>query len=152
MADPCITPAGEMFTSHWIEPLLYKVVGDSYVLVGSYDPPYNVRYLAYSEESSGIIDPSIAAPISAILSSSPNPTNSSAVIRIRTMPGQAYRLTLVDLGGRVVRRFSGVGPQGELAISWDGRDFGGRAVASGTYWCRLDGSIDSDGLRVVVIR
>ncbi len=40
-------------------------------------------------------------------------------------------------GQRVTTLAEGVYPEGVFAVSWDGRDDGGREVASGVYLARL---------------
>jgi flagellar hook assembly protein FlgD len=42
-----------------------------------------------------------------------------------------WTLTVKDGNGKVVRRLSGEGPVGSIRLVWNGKDDGGRRVASG---------------------
>jgi hypothetical protein len=59
------------------------------------------------------------------------------------VPGE---FAIVDLGGRVVRRFTGVGAGG---VTWDARDAQGHPVAAGMYLVRGANGATS---RAVVVR
>ena len=68
----------------------------------------------------------------------PNPFNSSVVLRFRIPRPSHVHLEVLDSEGRSVRTVArGVFPAGEHGFIWDGRDEGGRKVASGVYLCRL---------------
>jgi hypothetical protein len=56
---------------------------------------------------------------------------------------------VVDLGGRVVRRFSGVAAGG---VVWDGRDADGTVVRPGVYFVHARGGNREAMVRVVVLR
>ncbi len=65
----------------------------------------------------------------------PNPFNPSTTIDI-VLPGAGYvSLNIYDITGRrvnqLINRFY---PNGMISMEWDGRDFGGNKVASGTYF------------------
>ncbi len=61
-------------------------------------------------------------------------------------------ITVYDLLGRAVRTLvDEPQPIGTYHITWDGRDAGGRAVASGTYFYRLrvgDAMANKQAIRV----
>jgi hypothetical protein len=59
---------------------------------------------------------------------------------------QGEEIVVLDLGGRLIRRFDNVGPSG---VSWDSRDKEGRPVAAGICLLRSGGGATS---RVVVLR
>ncbi len=62
-------------------------------------------------------------------------------------------MLVVDVRGRLVRRISsGRFPAGLHRLAWDGRDGGGRAVASGVYFCRLRVADRTFERRIVMIR
>ncbi len=68
----------------------------------------------------------------------PNPFNPSTHIRFSLPAGAEVELTVYDAAGRRVRDLDpGFLPPGEHAVRWDGRDAGGRAAASGTYFVRF---------------
>jgi hypothetical protein len=77
----------------------------------------------------------------------PNPLHHGAML----LPAYGGReidseIAVLDLGGRLIRRFAGVGPDG---VVWDARDENGRQVAAGVYLVRGSGGTTS---RAVVLR
>lgn len=91
--------------------------------------------------SAAEVDPPSAAPASASLklSSSPNPFRQTAGIRYELPRPSPVVLLVLDVTGRTVRRLVEGETQGAgvHAIRWDGRDDGGRNLASGIYRLRL---------------
>jgi len=85
--------------------------------------------------------PDVAAnPAAPTLSANhPNPFNPRTLIGI-TLPAPGYaRLTILSLDGkRVTTLVEGQLEAGEYSVIWDGRDFRGRPVPSGTYFYRLE--------------
>ncbi len=81
----------------------------------------------------------------------PNPSNGNTTLRF-TLDGHAdVRLVVFDQRGRLVRELTaGTRGAGPHALSWDGRDMGGRSVAAGTYFGRL--TVERDGQREVEVR
>ncbi len=68
----------------------------------------------------------------------PNPFNSQTVIEYRIQAASDVELTVYDMNGRPVRALArGVKPAGFHPVHWDGTDDGGRAAASGIYYCRI---------------
>lgn len=69
----------------------------------------------------------------------PNPFNPMTTISFGLPAGSRVTLLIYDLQGRVVRRLLGdeLLPAGVHEMRWDGRDDGGREVASGVYLYRL---------------
>jgi hypothetical protein len=80
----------------------------------------------------------------------PNPvrveTRILAPARIGAVENTRSTILIVDLSGRVVRRFDAVGPSG---ILWDTRDDAGRSVPAGLYLVRSGGGAST---RAVVLR
>ena len=71
----------------------------------------------------------------------PNPAHADVRLAITTDTRQPVVLALIDLRGRLVRRWTL--PGGAHLLSWDGRDGAGRLLPAGTYLFRLqDGSGD----------
>lgn len=69
----------------------------------------------------------------------PNPFNPSLRVRFDLASGGRVRLQVFDAGGRRVRTLvDAVRDAGPGVATWDGRDDGGREVASGLYWLRLE--------------
>ena len=68
----------------------------------------------------------------------PNPFNASTHIAYRLPQATDVRLTVFDALGRQVRQLVQQSqPAGEYEVVWNGRDDDGRAVASGSYFYRL---------------
>lgn len=68
----------------------------------------------------------------------PNPFNPRTEIHYALPRAGAVALNVYDLKGRLVHRLvDGVQPPGGRVAAWDGRDWRGRPVASGTYFARL---------------
>ena len=64
----------------------------------------------------------------------PNPFNASTAISVALPAAGEVHVEVYNLLGQAVRRlFRGYRPVGVYRLTWDGRDAGGRAVASGVY-------------------
>ncbi len=76
----------------------------------------------------------------ALKPASPNPfTGSTAIAYTVPTGGGAVDITIYDVAGREVRRLVDSRlPAGDGVAVWDGLDGGGRKVASGVYFARLD--------------
>lgn len=90
----------------------------------------------------------------ALLSAFPNPSIDGAIhVRYRIPSGESFALRIFDLTGRRVKTLAaGSGVAENATIPWDGRDEGGRAVASGSYFLRLESERTSATERIVLIR
>jgi hypothetical protein len=102
----------------------------------------SIEFPAASVSASGPSAPERLRPFAA-----PNPVRYGATLfASREGSHQHDKIVIVDLGGRLIRRFDNVGPAG---VSWDSRDRDGRPVAAGIYLLR-SGSGETN--RVVVLR
>lgn len=63
----------------------------------------------------------------------PNPFNAETTLSFTVTTAGPVALTVFDLRGQVVRAWSGHYGAGTHSLTWDGRDEGGEAVASGVY-------------------
>jgi outer membrane protein assembly factor BamB len=106
----------------------------------------------------GAVATGVAAttPSSLELRAFPNPFNPQTTIAFTLDRDTRIRLTVHDVRGRVVRTLAaGVMTAGEHALSWNGRDDAGRAVASGVYFARCQrgaGSTAVDSRRLVLLK
>ncbi len=77
--------------------------------------------------------------VTRILPNAPNPFNPQTEIRFElSQPGQA-RLAIFDVTGRRVKTIhDGHLESGPHSVVWQGRDEGGRPVASGVYYLRME--------------
>ncbi len=81
----------------------------------------------------------------------PQPARGEANILVALPLGATGSVDIYDIRGRLLRRlWSGAG--GEHELSWDGRDDGGGAVASGIYFVELAGGAGRDRAKLVLLR
>jgi hypothetical protein len=83
----------------------------------------------------------------------PNPFNPSTTIRFDVPRDASVELAIFDLRGRrVTTLHRGPIEAGYHDVQWEGRDDGGRAVASGLYFVRLTGPGFSDARKMMLAR
>ena len=138
------------------------------VPLAAFGPPKEIREVTFSGNFGGrfFIDdlrltgaaPTAVAEVAAVPSAfaleqnHPNPFNGSTRIGF-TLPGGPARLTIHNLlGQRVARPFDSDGPAGDRTILWDGRDDGGRELATGVYLYRLESAGQVQTRRLVLLR
>jgi len=84
---------------------------------------------------------------------SPNPSRDATALAFAPAEPVAAELVIVDASGSLVRRVAaGAYARGTHRLRWDGRDANGRAVASGTYFCRLTAGGTRLQQRIVRVR
>jgi len=90
----------------------------------------------------------------ALMDNYPNPFNPVTTIRFDVpSPGGRVSLTVHDLSGRVVTRLvEREMPGGRHSAVWDGRDDGGRPVASGVYFYRISMPGFEERRRMVLLK
>ncbi len=77
--------------------------------------------------------------VTRLLPNAPNPFNPQTEIRFELAKAGNARLTIYDVTGRRVKTMhNGHLESGPHSLVWQGRDDGGRAVASGVYYLRMD--------------
>ncbi|MBI5168727.1 MAG: hypothetical protein HZA61_04480 [Candidatus Eisenbacteria bacterium] len=83
----------------------------------------------------------------------PNPVSGRTQLQF-TLPTSAnVRLAVYAADGRRVRVLrEGATPAGLHLVLWDGRDDGGRALAPGRYWARLDAGDESRSRSLTLLR
>ncbi len=83
----------------------------------------------------------------------PNPFNPRTEISFALQQDARVQLSIIDLSGREVARLAGqVYPAGRHSVVWNGRDSHGRAVASGTYFARIDAAGQVQTRKMVLLR
>jgi hypothetical protein len=83
----------------------------------------------------------------------PNPFNPMTTIAFE-LPGRAnVRLAIYDVSGRLVRALidADMAP-GHKSVQWNGLDAGGREVASGVYFYRLESAAFNQSRKMVLLR
>ncbi len=74
----------------------------------------------------------------AVTSIYPNPFNPQTTIEFALAEAGAVELAVFDLRGRLIRVLDRESrPAGHYRAMWNGRDDAGRAMPTGTYFCRL---------------
>jgi hypothetical protein len=83
----------------------------------------------------------------------PNPFNPSTVVSFDLASRGRVRIGVYDiLGRRVATIADRVFAAGRHRLAWDGRDDGGRPLASGVYFCRLDTGERRETKKMVLAR
>ncbi len=83
----------------------------------------------------------------------PNPFNPRTVIEFELAETGFVELAIYDVGGRLVRVMdSGSRSAGRYRATWDGQDNAGRAVPTGTYFCRLNTAQGSQTRKLTLAR
>ncbi|MEN8006747.1 MAG: choice-of-anchor D domain-containing protein, partial [Candidatus Krumholzibacteriota bacterium] len=83
----------------------------------------------------------------------PNPFNPKTEIRFELPHAKNTRLRIYDLRGRLVKDLvSGHMDAGRHSVVWMGRDNGGRQVASGVYYYKIDSGTFSEVKRMTLVK
>lgn len=86
-------------------------------------------------------------------SPSPNPSHRGTAVTLQLDAAAVAEVTIFDLRGRLVRTLhAGVLAAGRHELAWDGKDAGGRAVASGTYVLRVRAAGEVASQKILVVR
>jgi hypothetical protein len=93
------------------------------------------------------------APVTALGANLPNPFRHSTALSFTLAAPAEVRLELFDVHGRLVRVLEkGWRGVGRHALAWDGTDGHGRAVVSGSYFCRLQAAGVTETRRLILVR
>ena len=110
----------------------------------------------YDEQPGGVVadvgDTAVPAR-AALLAAYPNPFNPTTELAFElTVPGTA-RLRIYDTAGRLVTTLvDGHQAEGRHEVTWNGRDAGGRQVASGVYLYRLESGKTVQTRRMTLVK
>ncbi|MFO7610571.1 MAG: FlgD immunoglobulin-like domain containing protein [Candidatus Krumholzibacteriia bacterium] len=112
---------------------------------------------AVRPDGSEIRSPQVAATVAAVTlalaQNRPNPFNAATEVDFVLDRDAAVRLRVHDAAGRLVRTLiDEVRPAGSHTAFWDGRDQGGRGVASGSYVCRLEAGASVRVVRMTLLK
>jgi hypothetical protein len=112
-----------------------------------------VLYTAVTRGQAGVTSVLAGADGTRLLPSTPNPFQTSTVVRFRLQGDAPLTLAIYDAQGRRIRLLDhgkrGAGPH---AITWDGCDDAGRPTASGAYFLRLLTGAKADHARILRLR
>jgi hypothetical protein len=124
------------------------------VLVSSGDPWDKAADYALTvlDDPSGVVGARLAATPLARLEACPNPCRRGTTLSFAVPGASPSSIRLVDAAGRTVRTWAIEPSPAEGAVAWDGRDEGGRLVASGVYWAVLGSADRRVARKLVVVR
>jgi Endonuclease I/FlgD Ig-like domain len=89
----------------------------------------------------------------ALHQNAPNPFNPVTTISFELSQPAAVRVEIFDLSGRLVTVVAeGELPAGEHEVTWAGLDAGGRAVASGVYFCAMRAGEAEGRMKMVLLK
>ncbi len=114
------------------------------------DPDGWVLCTVQDQAVSGV--PTAGAAVARITGNAPNPFNPSTTIAFDLATPTVVEIVIYDASGRRVRALlDELRPAGGQKTVWDGRDGGGRSVATGVYFARLraDGHEDFHKMTLV---
>jgi flagellar hook assembly protein FlgD len=87
------------------------------------------------------------------LVASPNPFNPLTTLRFDVPVAGGVHFAVYDVAGRLVRVLVAEElPAGSHQAVWDGRDSAGRAMASGSYFARLEAGGKVETVRMGLVR
>ncbi len=88
-----------------------------------------------------------------LLQAYPNPFNPRTRLELNLPRADNIRLTVHDLGGRLVRILAdGYRPAGRHIFTWDGRDGRGREIPAGIYFCRMASGASRQTIKLVLLK
>ncbi len=67
----------------------------------------------------------------------PNPFNSSTNFAVTIPSSQKYRQKQINIYNVLGQRINSIALSNQSSVHWDGKDFGGKAAATGTYYYQL---------------
>ena len=125
-----------------------------YYKVAAVDVHGNVSgYALLSPETLTDTDTPKAPAASFLAQNFPNPFNPTTRISFGLAAPADVSLRIYDAAGRLVRTLvEGARPAGNYSELWDGRDSGGRAVASGIYFYRLTAGAFTETRKMALLR
>ena len=112
----------------------------------------------------GVIHPGISSGIErsesnilpkafTLFQSYPNPFNAGTTIKYQLARASDVQLAIYNLKGqKEATLVGGRREPGTYTLLWDGRDDGGRLLASGVYLCRLASATQAEALKLLLLR
>ena len=154
---------------NWVE-IATGVSGTSYTWITPDTPSEDVRVRVFVFDNQGMLgfdssdDPFIlTGPTSAVdlnvplayglAQNFPNPFNPQTEIRFELPHPNNTRLNIYDVRGRLVKGLvSGHMDAGRHSVVWMGKDNGGRQVASGVYYYKIESGSFTDTRRMTLVK
>jgi hypothetical protein len=108
----------------------------------------NVRLINYNTSQVGSKDARLTE--FALAQNYPNPFNPVTHIRYSLRTSETVTIDVYDVSGSWVNRLTQQHQSpGEYELSWDGRDFQGRSVGSGIYFCRMQAGEHVQNIKMI---
>ncbi len=82
----------------------------------------------------------------------PNPFNPTTTIELALPKATDWTLTVYNIKGNLVRKFTGSDDAGIVAIEWDGSNQSGTQVASGMYLYRIEAAKFSETKKMILLK
>lgn len=142
-----LAPTGFLPAARYGHSGIYDPVRDRVIVYGGFTNGLTdeTLELAFGTPTGVAVDPETVAPAIRLRPAYPNPFQAQATIAFELARAADGTLTVFDVQGRRVRELRrGFLPAGLHRVLWDGRNEAGLAVASGTYFYRLE----SEGTRL----
>ena len=114
---------------------------------------FSVSYLSCEDVVTAFGDSDVPSTL-ALRPNAPNPFGLGTTIRYELPSSMPVLLTIHSASGRVVRTLIGHESRGEgpHAARWDGRDDGGRPVAAGAYFYRLNAGGETLTAKMILLK
>jgi hypothetical protein len=96
----------------------------------------------------------IMVPLDFFSAGAPVPNPSAGPVSLPMVVGSdsPVRISVFDVGGRLVRDFQDRLPAGRGSVSWDGHDASGRLVARGIYFLHVRSPLGTEVRRILIAR
>ena len=108
---------------------------------GRLDPEWTYYEVYYKRGDMlmGISENVHSVPLSdRIVSSCPNPFNSTTTITLNNSEGGDVSIGIYDITGRLIKELDSINKEGgEIRAAWDAKDNSGKEVSSGVYFARV---------------
>jgi hypothetical protein len=112
--------------------------------------PQDLGYILEGGTSTGSPAPPVAATT---FRAHPNPFNPRSTLTCELATAGPVTLSILDLSGRrVATLYEGRREAGELRLDWDGRDDAGHSLPTGVYLARLDTAVESQGIKLLLLK
>jgi hypothetical protein len=121
-----------------------------------HDMPVNT-VLVFTENAITAVQPAAGARAQgarlALIGARPNPLRLETSVRFDLGAALDVRAQVFDTSGRALRTLAdGPLPRGSHALTWDGRDGGGRRLPSGTYFFRVEAGGERAEGAITIVR
>lgn len=113
-----------------------------------------VDHLQYGFTSTtAVLEPGLGASLRLLKAPAPNPANGGLSIAFALPSAARAKVQVFDLAGRYVTTLlDETIAAGDRTLRWDARDESGRAVASGTYFVRLEALGRTESVTVLITK